>query len=206
MSKYSAGITVVLFAVFCLFCGDAGAGTVFYYTSSPESWVGQGESATVTPDDGFAFIVQRNYGNGVSFYINNFTPVPDPNNMISWHLDFAAPYNVALQPGQYENAIHFTYQYSEYPGLAFTGRGRANGSISGYFNVYEAVYGNNDEVISFAADFMQYDEGVEDAWSMGGIRYNSDYPIPEPSTFALLLAGLPFLGFIWYNTQNRRTS
>ncbi|HOX09464.1 MAG TPA: hypothetical protein PLA52_02340 [Candidatus Omnitrophota bacterium] len=194
MRKYNVGITVILFAVLCILCGDASASTVFYYTSSPESWVGQGESATVTPNDGFAFIVERNYCNGVSFHINNFTPIPDINNMISWHLNFAAPYNVVLQPGQYENAIHFTYQYSEYPGLAFYGKGRANGSISGYFNVYEAVYGDNDEVISFAADFMQYDEGVEDAWSMGGIRYNSDYPIPESSTIMLLLAGFSLIG------------
>ncbi|MFA5336455.1 MAG: PEP-CTERM sorting domain-containing protein [Candidatus Omnitrophota bacterium] len=205
MNKIAIGIITALIMVSSVFTVRIEASTILYYTSSPFSWVGGGETVAVTREDGFAFFASRNYDNGVSFGINDFATNPDDQAQRSFSLDLAAPYDAVLLPGHYADATRFPFQEEAYPGLSFSGYGRGNNTLLGYFDVYEVTYGVHDEVLTFAADFVQYDGGFEDAWNRGSIRYNSDYPIPEPSTFALLLAGLPFLGFIWYNTQNRRT-
>lgn len=47
----------------------------------------------------------------------------------------------------------------------------------------EADYADDGTVLSFAADFLQYDSGSINAWIKGAIRLNSDLPIsltPEP--------------------------
>jgi hypothetical protein len=185
---------VVLLSVLSSFSGYAKASTILYYTSSPFSYVGDGETVAVTREDGFGFFASRNYYNGVSFYINDYATNPDLQDQRSFNLDFAAPYNAVLLPGHYADATRFPFQEEAYPGLSFSGNGRGDNTLLGYFDVYEVTYGVHDEVLTFAADFVQYDEGFEDAWNKGSIRYNSDYPIPEPSTLALLLAGLPLLG------------
>lgn len=64
--------------------------------------------------------------------------------------------------------------------------------LTGYFNVLQAVYDTNGQVVSFAVDFLQYDEGGLSAWNMGSIRYNS--AVPEPSSIVLLLCGLATVG------------
>jgi len=180
----------VLITILITFSAVADADTVLYYISSPFSWVGGGETVTVTRADGFGFFASRNYDQGVSFYINDFATNPDPQSERWWSIDFAAPYNVPLQLGHYADATRFPFQDPPYPGLNFSGNGRGNNTLLGYFDVYETLYGVHDEVLSFAADFVQYDEGFEDAWNRGSIRYNSSIPIPEPSTLLLISFGL----------------
>jgi len=194
MNKITVGIITALIMASSVFTGQAAASTVLYYTSSEDSWVGQGETATITPSQGFTFLISRNYDQGVSFWIDNFATSPNPSLYQWWHVDFAAPYEALIQAGHYAGATRFAFQDPSEPGLDFGGNGRGNNTLLGYFDVYEAVYGMDGGVLSFAADFVQYDSGNEDAWSMGSVRYNSDYPIPEPSTIMLLLAGLPLLG------------
>jgi hypothetical protein len=63
--------------------------------------------------------------------------------------------------------------------MAFTGPGRANNTLTGYFNVLQAVY-TNGQPAAFAVDFLQYDEGNLTWWNRGSIRYNSDIPAPGP--------------------------
>jgi hypothetical protein len=59
----------------------------------------------------------------------------------------------------------------------------------GSFNILEASYGPNGEVISFAADFEQFDwTGARALY--GQIRHNSTIPIPEPATIFLAAVGL----------------
>ena len=72
-------------------------------------------------------------------------------------------------------------------GMAFTGPGRANNQLSGWFNVLEAEYNPDGSVRSFAVDFRQYDENSVGAWNQGSIRYNSTIPVPEPTAAAGLL-------------------
>jgi hypothetical protein len=62
-------------------------------------------------------------------------------------------------------------------------------SPGGRFEVFEAVYGANDEVLSFAADFEQFDwTGARALY--GQIRHNSTIPIPEPASIFLAAVGL----------------
>ena len=196
MKEIRLGIIATLMSVLAVFSSQADASTVLYYTSSEDSWVGLGETVTVVPDGEFSFTAYRNYDNGITFRINNFSAIPMPDVLRSWYLDFAAPYKANLQPGHYADATRFPFQEESEPGLNFSGNGHGNNTLLGYFDVYEVAYGTGDAILSFAADFVQYDEGFEDAWNKGSIRYNSDYPIPEPSTLALLLTGLPLLGII----------
>lgn len=167
--------------------------TALYYTSSPESWVGHGETVLVTPDQGFEFTATQNFDNGVSFAVNDFSTNPDYWATHWWYLDFAAPNMDPLTVGTYLGATRFPFQSLGEPGLNFSGNGRGNNTLTGQFSVLEANYALDGSILSFAADFKQYDEAFESWWNVGSIRYNSSIPIspvPEPSTLALLFAGV----------------
>lgn len=175
--------------------------TAFYYTSSPSSWVGQGETVTVTPTDGFAFNVNRNFDNGVSFAINDFLTNPDFQKTRWWYLDFAAPFNALLTVGYYDHATRWPFQDAEDPGLSFSGNGRGNNMLTGFFEVLEAVYDVDGTVLKFAADFTQFDEGFESWWNKGSIRFNSTIPlpaseVPEPATGLALATVLLLVGIV----------
>lgn len=183
----TALITLLLLPV------QAFAITALYYTSSAESWVGNGETVLVTPVGGFEFTASRNYDNGVSFAVNDFNTNPDFWSTRWWYIDFVAPNDAPLAVGTYLNATRFPFQAPSSPGLAFIGNGRGNNTLTGSFSVLEASYAQDGAVLSFAADFLQYDEGIQSWWNIGAIRYNSSVAIaavPEPSTSLLLLVGL----------------
>jgi hypothetical protein len=206
MNKTGFGITAVLIAVLSVFSGHVYANTALYYSSAPQSEVGWGESIYVTPADGFEFVSRECSFQVMTFWINNIDSNPGSLTDRLWMIEIAAPFNEILQPGHYGNINTLLSREESQPAFEILSDKGGNYVVGGFFDVYEAVYDVDGVVMSFAADFTQYDNGIESEWTIGSIRYNSDYPIPEPSTFALLLAGLPFLGFIWYNTQNRRTS
>lgn len=176
--------------------GQADAATEFFYTSSPQSWVGYGQTVSVTPAMGFDFTASRNFDNGVSFAINDFATNLNFQATRWWHLDFSAPLDAPLSVGNYARATRWPFQATDAPGLNFDGNGRGNNTLTGSFQILEATYAASGEVLTFAADFRQYDEGVQGWWNMGSIRYNSDIPIspiPEPSTALLLCAGIGVL-------------
>ena len=186
----------ICFASILLLTVEALASTSFYYTSSPDSWVGGGETVLVTPDQGFEFSIWRNFDNGVSISINDFDENPDSSSARWWYLDFAAPDNAQINVGDYLDATRYPFQASSEPGLNFSGNGRGNNELTGYFSIREAEYGADGLVLSFAADFTQYDEGLESWWNIGRLMYHSSikaYPVPEPATLMLFLSGLSFL-------------
>ncbi len=174
--------------------------TAFSYTSSQTSWVGGGQTVFVTPSDGFDFTVSHSPANAISLFINDFAHNSDPFGTQWWHVDFAAPMNQLLQVDIYQGAAEFPFQDSGQPGLNFDGNGRGNETLSGFFEVLQVLYGDNGLVLSFAADFTQYDGRSIKAWNYGRIRYNSDIPltapVPEPVSAALFCAGLAFVGFV----------
>ena len=175
----------------------AGSISSLFYTSSPDSWVGAGETVEVTSLDGFDFFVHRNFDNGVSFAINDFANNPDFWSTQWWYLDLAAPYQAPLQVGTYYSATRFPFQSNATPGLDFSGNGRGNNTLIGAFEVLQADYADDGSVIVFAANFIQYDEGFPSWWIIGGIRYtstNNVHTIPEPSSIVLLSFGVMVFG------------
>lgn len=191
---------VVAFAMIWSTVGSALALPVtgLYFTSSEDSWVGQGETHLVTPDDGFEFM-SNGFGEGfVSFYINDFASNPDFWSTQWWFLDIAAAQGEALQVGSYENAYRAAFRPDGSPGLDFGGNGRGNNTLTGRFDVLEVTFDDFGQLQSFAADFTQFDEGWPEARVDGRIRYNSSFalvaaPVPEPSTTALMALGLAAL-------------
>ena len=107
-------------------------------------------------------------------------------------LDLAVPQGQFLAPGLYTGATRYPFEGSSAPGLSLYGDGRGDNQSTGYFNILEISYAGN-QLLSLAADFVQYDELNPNAISRGSIGFSSDIPLntgPEPSTLFLFLGGL----------------
>lgn len=186
------GLRLVGLVLLLSSASDARAGTVTRFTvvdSSPSSWVARGyQDYTVTPDLGWTFTVGRNFDNGVSLNVNG-PPLPG-TSVDSWRLEFAAPFNELIVPGFYPNLQRFPFQDADRPGLSFSSTGRLDNRAGGFFEVFEATYGPDDEVLSFAADFTHYGEENPNNYAVVEVRFNA---VPEPTTAILLLAGVSIL-------------
>ena len=147
------------------------AATAFYYNGV--GWVGGGNSEMETPLGGFVFTASKNYDNGVSISITG------PNST-NWEIDTASANNTPLTLGTYVAATRFPFQASGTPGFSWYGDGRGDNQSTGTFNVLDIQYGSGSTIVSFAADFVQYDELATNAWDIGSIRYNSTVPITYP--------------------------
>jgi hypothetical protein len=83
--KTKVRIGLVLAAVFGLSIPGFGQGSMFFFTSSPQSIIGQGETFTASSTNGFTISAQRNVDNGVSVIISSETrywfraPRPSPS-------------------------------------------------------------------------------------------------------------------------------
>lgn len=193
--KANAFTFAAILAVSCA----AQAETAFYYTSSPTSYVGGGETKLISASDGFNFKVVGAAESGIQFVIDNWYPGQPGDQFLAYSLTFTPPTGQFLIPGEYLGAERSPSQPTTHPGLEFAAESRGDNQVQGSFTVYEASFGANAQVLSFAADFVQYDEGNKNWWNIGQIRYNSDIPIiavPEPTTgmlFALSLLGVVFV-------------
>lgn len=76
-----------------------------------------------------------------------------------WNLYLAAPAGQQLVPGVYEGAVRYPFQDNAQPGLSLSGSGRGCNTLTGRFEVTEAVYGDFGSIIRFAANFEQHCEG-----------------------------------------------
>ncbi len=163
---------------------SARAASVFSLLSSPESWIGGGDSLLLSEADGFSFSGVLDSGWVATFSINDFDGRSGRTVSSWWLLELATPGEWPLTPGVYQQAKQYPYQGLAFPGINFEGNGRGNSAVTGSFEVYELVAQPDGTILSFAADFLQFDEGIPDWWNRGSLRLNSDRPLsflPLPS-------------------------
>ena len=163
----------------------AKAQSAFYFTSTPSSWVGHGETELITPANGSISLDPPVYDTGLHLAITTTSGE-------WWYLDFGTSTRGNLSDGLYANATRFPFNNGSSPGLSFIGQGRGDNTLTGWFDVLDISY-SGSTVTSAAIDFVQYDEGIQSWENDGSVRYNSaipiDYsPVPEPqwSAFAAL--------------------
>lgn len=89
-----------------------------------------------------------------------------------WRLDLSGPGDAPLAPGAYEMAERFNGP--AIPGLDVGGAGRGCNSVAGRFDVFEAEYAPDGEILVFSADFEQHCEGGVPALR-GSIRYRAAF-------------------------------
>ena len=187
--------TWLLFLAFSLsFIQNASAQiTAFALTSSPTSRVGAGRNEVFTEETGFGFLGAQDFGSVAEIRVTG-------DVYGSWIMNFASPGSGAhagdssfpmpgrppLEIGHYATATRYPFHDIMQPGsagLSFVGQGRGVNTLNGSFTIYEFVTGPDRTLQSFAADFIQYDEGAIDQWNKGRIRFHSTIPlfVPEPS-------------------------
>ena len=130
--------------------------------SDPGDYIGGGVDQTWTPADG-TFTAAHSPG---------LTTISFNGGPTNWTLDFAAPSGAELTAGPYEGAIRFPFQSPSTPGLSVSGSGRGCNTLTGRFDVLEAVYAPDGTVERFAADFEHHCEGGAPALR-GSVRFNA---------------------------------
>jgi hypothetical protein len=146
--------------------------TAFYYYSSSSAYVGGGGTQIFSPGAGDTITGAGTMGN----YIVNFS-ITGPNWTDWWYLYFACPVGQTITTGTYLGATREPFQPSNGNGLSFYGDGRGDNILTGSFIVQDSTYNPDGSMHSFAADFLQFDEGNTNAWNVGSIRFNSTVPI-----------------------------
>jgi len=200
--KRKISLLLLMFAL-CLnlnqsFAAYATSGSVYLY-AEPGSYVGEGigaEEVLWTHGVEGLLSVTRNFDQGVSVLF-------DDGHF--WNFNFAAPtYDPItntndgneLEIGFYNNATRFGTNSPTRPGLDFSGNGRGNNTLGGWFNVLDVTYAGSGDVLSFAVDFRQFDESEDmiGPSTYGSLRINTDIPInPVPVPPAVLLFSSSFL-------------
>jgi len=142
--------------------------TFFSFTSSPSSWIGGGQTVNFANVSASRTFNLGLYTDSVHFSAGGY------------ELTMVGPGLTLAQVDYYPGATRWPFMGSG-PGLALTAPGRANNTLSGWFNVLQADYQANGQVAAFAVDFVQYDEGNVTRWNRGSIRYNSAIPAPGPA-------------------------
>lgn len=182
--------TLFLVGLFTLPFASAQPITAFYFTGSPESFISAGATRTLTPASGYSFTPSvgttgpNALPSSVTFQINN---VPSAQ---FWSVALGAPSGQTLATGEYLNATRFGFTAAGIPGLDFSGNGAGNNTLTGKFTILEITV-SGGQLVSFAADFTQYDGGAEASWNYGSIRYNSSIPLntlPVPPVQPLSVA------------------
>jgi hypothetical protein len=165
-----------------LAAGSARAATnVIYFTSTPGSWIGQGQTLTINSVSASRYYSQGAYTNAVILGGGGY------------ELDLVEPNYSLPTPGLYTNVTRWPFMGAG-AGMWFSAPGRGDNDITGWFDVLQADYAPDGTVQAFAVNFKQYDELTTANWTQGAIRYNSAIPLPEPaSAVALLVVGAPVM-------------
>lgn len=146
-------------------------GTFLSFVSEPGDFIGQGESRTFTPDD--ANMNANASQDDREVHVSVF-----PVGGGFWFLDLAAREGEQLLPGIYEGATRSPFQDPSEPGLSFSGDGRGCNTLTGRFEVLEAVYGPSGYIERFHATFEQHCEGAAPAL-FGEVQIVNPPPPPQ---------------------------
>jgi hypothetical protein len=171
--------------------------TAFAFQSSRSSWVGKGESYTITENHtDFFFRLQsvsdRYFSMLIASKNSPFGPDWNPGSGEAynyWIVQMATPDGVTFTEGLYLDTARHPFQDPGQPGLTFSGNHRGNNRNGGFFKVLEVGFDPDGHINQFAADFTQYGETRPERWTMGQVRFNSTIPIPEPAAPLLFATG-----------------
>lgn len=182
MKTLALHIMVVIFAMTKV----SSAASFFYYTSSPESWVGGGKT-DLMQNPTHTLLIYGLERNGVHLDIR--TSTEDWYLHDNWSVFFSTP--ETMRVGEKYFAARWGFQEPYQGGFSFFGSGRGNNQLSGWFIIHEIELDTRGTPTKLAVDFIQYDEMDRDKWNWGNIRINSDIPlnnspVPEPAIFSLL--------------------
>jgi len=101
-----------------------------------------------------------------------------------------------MQPGSYADAQRAPFAELGHPGLDISMNGRGLNALTGNFTVTNFSYSPTLGIQSFAASFEQRSDSMSPAL-FGTLTYQAvTSPVPEPESFALLLAGLGLVGAV----------
>jgi hypothetical protein len=157
-----------LFAVLALAGIASAQSTYFQYFSQPGDYIGHGQSAVLLPPT-WTFTGTYSPTNGVHF------SVMQPGGGGWWFLDFDSGTADPLHQGTYLYASRYPFNPAGTPGLSVTGNGAGCNTLWGHFVISQLEIGPGNQILRFAADFVQHCEGFDPAL-FGTIRYNAAAP------------------------------
>lgn len=144
-------------------CDDGLGATFLFLHSEPGETLAGGVDQTFGPTDG-GFRTGRSFDGSVWIAFEGARP---------WWITFAPPDGSRLTTGVYEDAQRFPFHAPGKPGLDV----RGCNTVTGRFEVLEAVFRPDGSVISFAADFEHHCDGEAPAL-FGVLRFNAE-DVPE---------------------------
>ncbi|MCG8653004.1 MAG: hypothetical protein MI861_24395 [Pirellulales bacterium] len=145
-------------------------------------FVSQGATRLLTPAD-WNFELRDNFDNGISVRIDSRT------SLDRWDLDFSAPNDALLQPGDSFDATRWPFQSSTEAGFDISGEFRGHNALTARFTINDVAYDTNGDVIRLDAEFIQRGlDGIQFGAPVmvGRIQVNA---VPEPASFAFLAGG-----------------
>lgn len=106
-------------------------------------------------------------------------------SFLGFNATFKPPAGQRLMTGmRFPGATRYPFNSSTRPGLDVSGNGRGCNTLTGWFEVKEALYDGAGQPARLAIDFKQNCEGGAAAL-IGAIRYNSNLPTELPTVVAI---------------------
>jgi hypothetical protein len=172
-----------LFAVLTACVSASAPSASFFYVSSSQSFIGHGRTELLESD--VWEFVARNLSRkqtpyqAISF---RFSKSKSDLSEFRWFdISFATPVGQRFEIGRTYQATRFPFQKSDVAGLEFSGDGRGNNRLAGWFKVHELIVADG-KIVSVALDFYQLDDHANPEiqramWNFGSIRMNSSVPL-----------------------------